>query len=108
MNDSVRQNIRSILRSKLVGRENNTNRQNIINNLSISESTIKGWTSPSSTNIPLADDLPLICEVLEITLYELFGIESTEVSVKEKQLLNAYSKASAKDIGIINTILDIK
>lgn len=41
-------------------------------------STVDRWLSLKDTNSPKFELLPIICETLEITLYELFQIELSD------------------------------
>lgn len=42
--------------------------------LNKTNNAIKSWCAPNSNSIPSADDLPIICEIIGISLNEIFGI----------------------------------
>lgn len=107
MNIEVRTKIRAVLRSKLNGKENQHYKQLLIEKLNTSESSIKRWIAPGSTTLPLIDDLPVICDILNITLYELFDCVNPQLSGIDKQLVDAF-KANQKHQDTIKKILDIK
>lgn len=88
MNQDIRDNIKRVLRESLLGKENIDFRLMISEKLNISDSTIRSWTTINNNAIPVADDIPTICEILKITLYELYGIKDpTNLSLEDKLLL---------------------
>lgn len=106
MNQTFRDNLRDTLRKYILG--NKDVKIRLMQELNISESAIKGWISPKSTNIPAADDIPVICSILDISFYELYGINNpTDLSEKELALLKAYNTHQTEQ-AIIDKILDLK
>ena len=79
LNLEQRSKIKSVLRTHLLGDGGKDKRQQIINELGISESTIKSWTTENGSGIPVTEDLPTICNILGITLNQLFGIEDSKI-----------------------------
>lgn len=108
MSDQLRKNIRLVLRSKLIGKENSENRNKLINILNISDNTIKSWIAPGGSNIPNTLLIPQICNILCLSYNDFFGIDYSNFSLKEKELLNSYDKSSEEAKAIINNILKIK
>ncbi len=69
------------------------------------EGTVSHWVE-GRVSIPIRY-IPVICEMLDITLYELFGLTDTSLlSETEKKVLNAYRKDDEFRI-ITNRILNI-
>ncbi len=70
------------------------------------EGTISHWVE-GRVSIPIKY-IPLICEMLDITLYELFGLpDPSLLSETEKKVLNAY-RSDQEFKMISNRILNIK
>lgn len=67
--------VKNSLRKKLDKKDNKLNRKKVCEALSISESTIDRWLSLNDSNCPKSENLPILCKVLNITLYELFDIK---------------------------------
>ncbi len=107
MSINYRDNIRKTLREHLTGKNNFGKKEEICSRLGITESTITKWTIPSSSNIPSAEDLPIICSILNISLYELFGCEDNTLPNEAKDLYKAFKEhASAQES--VKKLLDIK
>lgn len=106
MNLEVRANVKNCLREHLLGKSNVEKRNNLLVKLNISDSTIKSWTSLTDSKIPVTEDLPTICEVLGITLNQLFGIEDNTV-VEALILKKAYDTHKDQQSSV-NKLLDIK
>lgn len=66
--------VKNSLRHKLDKKNNKENREKLCMALDISDSTIDRWLSLNDPNTPKTEDLPILCKVLRITLYELFNI----------------------------------
>ena len=64
----------------------------IAEKLNISQSVISNWRK-RNTNPPIEYALD-ICEVLNISLYELLGGEENELTADEQQLLEDYRKCN--------------
>ena len=70
------------------------------------EGTISHWVD-GRVSIPIKY-VPIICEMLDITLYELFGLpDPSLLSETEKKVLNAY-RSDQEFKMISNRILNIK
>ncbi|MFI3251804.1 MAG: hypothetical protein R3Y60_01555 [bacterium] len=108
MKDTIRDQVRSVLRDKLMGNNSVELKKLISDTLEIDPSTIRKWIAPNSNSIPSTVDLPIICDLLNITLAELFGLNQDELNVKQKQLLKSYEDADDKNKTLVDTILDIK
>lgn len=104
MNVERRNQIRAVLRTQLLGKDNQYKIQLIIDKLGITQSTIKTWTAPNGNGIPVTEDLPELCDILGITIYDLFGIKNpSELTVEENDLIKNYRsqvehKATVKKI----------
>ena len=106
MNIDQRIKIKSVLRQHLLGDAGKYKRQQIIEKLNISESTIKSWTTENGNGIPVTEDLPTICNILGITLNQLFGIEDPKI-IHALMLENGYN--SHPDVqDAVDKLLDIK
>ena len=91
MNVERRNQIRAVLRTQLLGKDNQYKIQLIIDKLGITQSTIKTWTAPNGNGIPVTEDLPELCDILGITIYDLFGIKNpSELTVEENDLIKNY------------------
>ena len=80
-------------------------RNNLLAALDISDSTVKSWTSLTDSKIPVTEDLPTICNVLGITLNQLFGIEDDTV-VEALLLKKAFDNSEHQ--GSIKSLLGLK
>ena len=106
MNLEQRLKIKSVLRTHLLGDGGKDKRQQIITELGISESTIKSWTTENGNGIPVTEDLPTLCNILGITLNQLFGIEDSKI-VHALLLEDGYNKhPEVQDA--VNKLLEIK
>ena len=100
MNLEQRSKIKAVLRNHLLGDSGKDKRLQLINKLGISESTIK------SSGIPVTEDLPTICDILGITLNQLFGIEDSKI-IHALLLEDGYNKhPEVQDA--IDKLLEIK
>ena len=101
MNIEVRMAVKNCLREHLLGKNNVVKRNNLLAALDISDSTVKSWTSLTDSKIPVTEDLPTICNVLGITLNQLFGIEDAtvvEALLLKKAFDNSEHQGSIKSL----------
>ena len=105
MNIEVRMAVKNCLREHLLGKNNVEKRNNLLAALNISDSTVKSWTSLTDSKIPVTEDLPTICNVLGITLNQLFGIEDDTV-VEALLLKKAFDNSEHQ--GSIKSLLGLK
>lgn len=95
MDSLYRTKIRQVLRNHLLGKENQSKVQEIMEKLDVSHSTIKTWTATNGIGIPVTEDLPVLCEILGITLYQLFDIpDPSNLSDMERDLIKEFRNAS--------------
>lgn len=95
MDSLYRTRIRQVLREHLLGKENQGKIQEIMEKLGVSHSTIKTWTATNGIGIPVTEDLPVLCEILGITLYQLFDIpDPSNLSDAERELIMEFRNAS--------------
>ena len=108
MNIERRNQIRSVLRDNLLGKENQHKVQLIIDKLGITQSTIKTWTAPNGNGIPVTDDLPDLCDILGITIYDLYGIKNpTDLTDEETDLIKNY-RSQSEHKATVNKIYGMK
>ncbi len=106
LNLEQRLKIKNVLRNHLLGDSGKDKRLKIINKLGISESTIKSWTTENGSGIPVTEDLPTICDILGISLNQLFGIEDSKI-IHALLLEDGYNKhPEVQDA--IDKLLEIK
>ena len=105
-NEDFRINLRLNLAKYLNGQDNIDKRHLVMQKLNKTDNAIKSWCAPGSTAIPSANDLPIICEVLGITLNQLFGIEDSNIENALK-IYNAYNNHPAVQ-DAVDKLLDIK
>lgn len=67
----IRENISKIINDKLA--KNNISQATLAIACSVSKSTVQKWCSGTC---PTADKIPVICETLNINIYELLGIDN--------------------------------
>lgn len=66
------------LKKHLNKKDGKDNRAKLCEALNISESTIDRWLSQNDANTPKTEILPVICKILGITYYDLFGQDIPE------------------------------
>lgn len=84
-NIDYRKILRSNLAKHLNGKENLEKRQKVMEQLNKTDNAIKSWCAPNSNSVPSADDLPVICKILGISLNQIFDINEDRV-VTESEL----------------------
>ena len=106
---SYKMNLKNTLRNHLLGKENLEIKNRLLNELNITESALKRWLSLSDTNAPQIDALPVICNILNISLYDLFGIPNPTASLSDEELklLEEYRKQENMQQAVKN-VLNIK
>ena len=105
-NEQYRLNLRANLAKYLNGKDNLEKRHLVMERLNKTDNAIKSWCAPGSNAIPSADDLPVICEILGITLNQLFGIEDTKI-IHALMLEDSYTNHPAVQ-DAVDKLLDIK
>ena len=105
-NEDFRTNLRLNLAKYLNGKENIEKRHLVMKELNKTDNAIKSWCAPSSTAIPSANDLPVICNILGITLNQLFGIEDSNIE-NALNLYNAYNSHPNEQTAV-DKLLDFK
>lgn len=92
-NEDFRKTLRSNLAKHLNGKENLDKRLKVIEMLNKTDNAIKSWCAPNSNSIPSADDLPIICQIIGISLNEIFGIrEDRIITPSELKYIDAIEK----------------
>ena len=81
---SVRNNICIILNKKLKN-EKILSQKEFAGKLGVSQATITKWLN--GFNAPDIELIPKICEILEVSLYDIFGICDPNISNQEERLL---------------------
>ncbi len=106
---SYKMNLKNTLRNHLLGKENIDVKNKLLSELNITESALKRWLSLCDNNAPQIDALPVICNILNISLYDLFGIPNptTSLSNEELKLLEEYRKQENMQQAVKN-VLNIK
>ncbi len=103
-NEEYRIRLRTNLAKYLNGKENIDKRRAVMEQLNKTDNAIKSWCAPNSSAIPAANDLPVICEILGITLNQLFGIEDKRIE-KALMLYNSYEEHPLEQSSV-NKLLD--
>lgn len=103
-NEEYRIQLRLNLAKHLNGKENIDKRHQVMKFLNKTDNAIKSWCAPNSSAIPEASDLPVICEILGITLNQLFGIENERIE-KALRLYNSYEEHPLEQSSV-NKLLD--
>ncbi|MFI3252661.1 MAG: helix-turn-helix transcriptional regulator [bacterium] len=106
MEINYKKNVKSTLRNFLSGRNPKFSRIEFCEKLNIGDSALKRWLSENDNNGPQTEILPLICDILNISLYDLYQIENpaNSLSKDELTLLNEYRKQTHMQQAIKNTL----
>lgn len=105
LNKDYRVIVRKVLREKLLG--NVEKRLELVERLDTKDDTVKKWITPNGTNVPSTVDLPIICEVLNISLNELFDLSDSEISSEAMELYKAFKENTSAQESV-KKLLDIK
>jgi transcriptional regulator with XRE-family HTH domain len=87
-NQTLSERITAIL-NKTIKEEKKMTQVELAEKMDVVPASINKWMNGGS---PAIDKLPLLCEVLEITPNELFGVDSTEISKEAKDFYKALEK----------------
>lgn len=75
--DQYKINIKNCLR-KYLKKTDKENREKVLTALGIKDAALDRWLSLNDNNAPKAENLPIIAQVLHISLYEIYGITLPE------------------------------
>lgn len=104
----LKENIKTNL--KKYRKEKNLTQQELAKLLKVSPSTPSSWEQGIAT--PDMDTLASICQILEINLYDMTGIEPNKIELTltelEKEIILAYRQASETDKLLTKKVLGIK
>ena len=67
-------------------------------NLGVSTSAVSSWEG--GINFPRLDTIYKICDVLEISIGQLLGIDETQYTKEEQELINAYNKTPSMQAAV--------
>lgn len=87
-NELLSERITKIL-NRTIKKEKKMSQVELAMKMQVAPASINKWMNGGS---PSLDKLPLLCEILEITPNELFGVESPELSKEAKDLYEAFKK----------------
>lgn len=77
------------LLNKAIKEEKKLSQVELANRMQVAPASINKWMSGGSPSI---DKLPQLCEILDITPNELFGVEPPELRKEAKELFEAFEK----------------
>ena len=75
--------------NKILKEEKKMSQVELAEKMDVVPASINKWMNGGS---PAIDKLPLLCEILEITPNELFGVEPTEISKEALEFCKAFEK----------------
>ena len=104
--EELRKILRSNLAKNLNGKENINKRHKIMEVLNKTDNAIKSWCAPGSNSIPAANEIPIICEIIGLSINQLFELEDDRLK-KAYKLLNAYENHEDSQ-NAVKKLLDIE
>ena len=66
--------------------------------LGVSTSAVSSWEV--GINYPRLDTIYKICDVLEISIGQLLGIDEAQFTKEERELINAYNKTPSMQVAV--------
>ena len=104
--EELRKTLRLNLAKNLNGKENINKRHEVMKILNKTDNAIKSWCAPGGSSIPAANEIPIICEIIGLSIDQLFELEDDRLN-KAYKLFNAYENHEESQTAV-KKLLDIE